>query len=346
MRAYYYNTRNKSGSGNFVFNPLQTAHPQFTNETGHSFASFLLGAVNSTSREETPNNFGHRWRQQGFYFMDDWKATRKLTLNIGLRWEVIGGLYEVASRMSGIGLDTPNPGAAGRLGALVFVEDLGRRGFMNRNWMQLSPKLGFAYAVNQKLVLRGGYGINNTPAISNGFGFGGTLGYSGNININSSNTQLQYPEDPVFLLHNPYPSFTAQLPNKNPALGNGTGVGYTAPDSARLPYVQNWTFGFQYQLPANLVLETNYIGNKGTRLLARGLDSLNQIPIDSALRFGNSLFDNWTPASGVPEPYAGFRGNVLQALRPFPQYTGVSQDSRPGHLELSRRPGAIDASFQ
>lgn len=326
-RAYYYNSRNKSGSGDFFFNPLQTAHPQFTNETGHSFASFLLGVVNSTSRAESPTNFGHRWRQNAFYFMDDWKVNRKLTLNVGLRWEIVGGLYEVAGRMSGLSLSMQNPGAGNRPGALVFVDDLGRKGFMDMYWKQFSPKFGFAYAINEKLVARGGYGINNTPTISNGFGFGGTLGFNGSISLNASNTPLTYPEDPVFLLHNPYPSFSATLPNKSPALSNGLGIEYTAPESSRLPYTQNWNFGIQYQLPASFVFEVNYVGNKGTRLLARGLDAMNNIPLPDALKYGNALLDNWSATSGlgIPAPYAGYRGNNLQALRPYPQFTGVSQ---------------------
>jgi len=324
QRDYYYNTRNKSGSGTFAFSPIQTELPGFRNQTGHSFASFLLGAVQSTSRGVAASNFGHRWRSTGFYVADDWKTTRKLTLNIGLRWETIGGLYEVAGRMSGLGLDTPNPGAGGRFGALVFVDDLGRKGFMDRYWKEFSPKFGFAYALTEKLVLRGGYGINNTPPISNGFGFGGTLGYNGSISRTSSNTQLQFAEDPVLYLHDRYPDFTATLPNKNPSLSNGLGIQYTARDSSRLPYVQNWSFGFQYELPSSVVLEVNYIGNKGTRLIEYGLGDLNQLPV-SYLALGNILGDPWTPASGLPQPYPGFVGTVAQALKPFPQFTGVSQ---------------------
>ncbi len=323
-RRYYYNTRNKSGSGNFNFSPNQTAQIGFLNETGHSFASFLLGAVASTNRGINPVNFGHRWRDVGFYFMDDYKVTRKLTLNLGLRWEIVGGLIEVAGRMSGLGLNVPNPGAGGLPGALVFVDDQSRRGFQDTYWKQLSPKFGFAYAISDKLVMRGGYGINNTPPISNGFGFGGTLGYSGSISVSSSNTALKFAEDPVTYLRLPYPNFNATLPNKNPSLSNGLGIGYTAPDSNRLPYVQNWSLGFQYQLPASTVLEANYIGNKGTRLMAYGLDSLNQLPL-SFLSMGDILPRPWTAASGVPQPYPGFTGNVAQALRPFPQFTGVSQ---------------------
>ena len=162
-RRYYYNTRNKSGSGDFAFSPNQTALPGFINQTGHSFASFLLGDYASTSRGIAASNFGHRWRSAGFYFQDDWKVNRKLTLNLGIRWEVIGGLIEVAGRMSGIDFAAPNPVAGNLPGALVFVDDLGRRGFQDTYWKQISPKFGFAYAVNDKIVMRGGYGINTRP---------------------------------------------------------------------------------------------------------------------------------------------------------------------------------------
>ena len=117
-RFYYYNVRSKSGSGTFNFSPNQTAEPGFTNQTGHSFASFLLGAYASSSRGVDPSNFGYRWRDYGFYVQDDWKVSRKLTLNVGLRWEVIGRLYEVASRISFIDFAKPNPAAGNRPGAL------------------------------------------------------------------------------------------------------------------------------------------------------------------------------------------------------------------------------------
>jgi hypothetical protein len=323
-RRYYYNNRNKSGSGNFNFSPNHTAQPGFLNQTGHSFASFLLGAVDSTNRGIAVVNPGYRWRNAGFYFMDDWKVNRKLTFNIGLRWEITGGLIEVAGRMSGVGLSVPNPGAANRPGALVFVEDLGRKGFMDTYWKQISPKLGFAYQINDKLVMRGGYGINNMPPNMNGFSFPGLLGYNGAININRGNTQLRFAEDPVHYLHNRYPDFTGTLPNKSPALSNGLGITYIAPDASRLAYTQNWSFGYQYQLPAATVLEINYVGNKGTRLEADGFGELNGLPT-TLLSMGNVLLSPWSAATGIPQPFPGFAGNVTQALRPYPQFTGVGQ---------------------
>src|SRR5215472_9241307 len=105
-----------STSGAYAFSPNSTALPGFTSQTGHSFASFLLGAAVITSRSVNVVNPGHRWRETAFYASDDWKVTRRLTLNIGLRWEIIGGLFEVAGRTSGLEFDKPNPGAGGTAG--------------------------------------------------------------------------------------------------------------------------------------------------------------------------------------------------------------------------------------
>ena len=323
-RRYYYNNRGKSGSGDFAFSPNQTALPGFNAQTGHSFASFLLGEYNSTSRGITGANFGHRWRTSGFYFQDDWKATRKLTLNLGVRWEVIGGLTEVARRMSGLSLNTPNPNAGNLPGALVFLEDIGRNSFQNTYWKQISPKFGFAYAVTQKMVLRGGYGINNTPAISNGFGFGGTLGFNGSIVRNSGNTPIRFAEDSLGNISGRYPDFTGTLPNKSPTLANGQGIDWYRPDGNRLPYVQNWNFGIQYQLPASTVLEVNYVGNKGTRLIAKGFSQLNNLPFTVTQQYGDLLPRPWNASSPIPRPFAGFSGTNLQALRPLPQFTGIN----------------------
>jgi hypothetical protein len=325
QRRYYYNTRGRgSESGIFNFSPNQTALPGFTTQTGHSFASFLLGSVLSSNRNINASYFGHRWRSTGFYFQDDWKASRKLTLNLGLRWETIGGLLEVGNRQSALSFSTPNPRAGNRPGALVFLDDLGRNSFQDRYWWQISPKIGFAYALTKKLVMRGGYGINNTPPISNGFGFGGTNGYNSSIQINSNTVPLRFAEEQVMFLRDRYPDFRGVLPNKDSTLSNGQGINYIAKDSNRLAYVQNWSLGFQYELPKSFVLEINYVGNKGTRLETDGLDNMNALPA-TILSMGQILTDPWTPASGVPQPFPGFTGTVLQALRPYPQFTGISQ---------------------
>ena len=96
----------------------------------------------------------------------------------------------------------------------------------------------------------------------------------------------------------------------------------TLPESHTL---ENYNLGFQYELPASFVLETSYIGNKGTRLEANGLDALDQLQV-SALAFGDNLIRPLSANPGLaPLPYPGFTGTLAQALRKYPQYNGVSR---------------------
>src|SRR5262245_26189885 len=325
LRKYYINIRNKSGSGNFNFNPQQTELPGFAAQTGHAFASFLLGAVQSTNRDVTPNSFGYRVTQPSFYFSDDWKATPRLTLNLGLRWEMNFGYNEVAGRISVLDLTKPNPGAGNRPGALVFADELGQESFHDNYLQMVSPRVGFAYKVTEKMVVRGGYGINANPFIAPGFDSTSSIGYDGSIVVNRTTNPTQFPQDPVFYLHQRYPDLTGTLPNRNPAQLNNQDIQYIAPDSNRVGYTQNYSLGIQYQLPASFVLEVGYIGNKGTRLEANGLDNLNQLPA-SALALGDDLIRPLSERPNLaPLPYPGFNGTVAQSLRPFPQFGAITQ---------------------
>lgn len=324
-RRYYFNERSRGNdSGTFNFSPNQTAQPGFINQTGHSFASFLMGDTSGASRNIIASFFGRRWRNLGMYFQDDWKVSRKLTLNLGFRWEIVGGLQEVAGRMAQFNPTKANPGAGGRPGALDFGDELGVKTFMDTNWKQLAPKFGFAYQFNNWMVLRGGYGINNMPPINNGFGGPSTIGYNGSIAINSSNTSLRFAEESLFNIDQTFPSFTSTLPNRNPAIANGQDTTFVGRNHSKLPYMQNWNLGFQFALPSSTVLEVNYVANKGTNLRVGGFDNLNALPLN-LLSVGDNLDRPWTAASGVPQPYAGFSGTVVQALRPFPQFNTISQ---------------------
>lgn len=309
VRFYYYNIRNKSGTGTFNFQSVQTQQPGFNTNTGHAFASFLLGAVNNTNRAISPTNPGFRTRTPAFYFSDDWKVTQKLTLNLGLRWEIIGGIYEVAGRMVNMDPTLPNPGAGNVPGALVWAEDVGRKGFQNTNWKQLSPRMGFAYAFTPKVVMRGGYGINNMAPVTN-FSLPSTFGYNGTITLTPSNMPLTYPQDPVMYLDQPYPNFVGALPNKNPALANGQGATFINPGATKLGYMQNYNIGVQFQLPQSFVGEVSFIGNKGTNLTSGGLDAMNQIAVDN-LRFGEALIQPLSANPGLaPTPFGGFNGTL------------------------------------
>lgn len=326
---YFYNDNGQSDSGNFKFSPKATDLPGFITDTGHSFASFMLGAVGSAGHGINGlGNSGFRAPYHAFYVLDDWKITPKLTMNVGLRWEVIPPFYEVTGRMSEVDLNAPNPDAGNLPGALVFAGS-GRSRFSDTYWKEFGPRLGLAYQLNNKTVIRAGYAMMNTPPIAQNWGYGDFLfGFNGNVNVRSGSSPSGFVDDPAMYLSQVFPNFPGTLPETNPGGANGNDVSTTARDANRPGYMQNWNFTVQYQLPSDMVLEVAYVGNKGTRLWgSRGVfGQLNGLPA-SMLSMGDLLND---PVSAHPQylPYAGFddSNTVSQALRKFPQYFNVLEE--------------------
>ncbi len=359
---YRYNVRINNGiSGSFNFSQLQTALPgKFQKKTGRDFASFILGAVNSASRAVISTNPGYRQGLLSFYAQDDWKVSPKLTLNYGLRWEIPGPKKEAFDRMSGFDPTVPNPGADGFPGAYVFLGQCqgcnGRSSFEDRYYKEFAPRFGFAYAITRNLVFRGGYGLSYSPPIESHFGDQNDFGFNGAVSLNHSvfPTPFENIADPV-IYWTPLsgaalpagtvvgvPPFAGTLPVRTPDVANGNDVDFLPRQGLHLPYVQNWNLGFQYQLPGNVVLEANYVGSKGTRLLAFDLGGLyNQAP-SKYMALGDILGDDFAtdladPVNGpilasfgvTKLPYPSFSGPVNQGLRPFPQYTAISNNA-PG----------------
>ncbi len=325
---YYYNDNSVSDSGSFAFNPRETDLPGYLNDTGHAFASFLLGAVHSANHGINVLSNAFRQPYHGTYVMDDWKLTPKLTMNLGFRWEVIPPFYETTGRMSEIDLNAPNPGAGNLPGALVFAGP-GHKRFNDTYWKEFGPRFGLAYQLNNKIVVRTGYAMMNTPPIANNWSYGAfTYGWSAGVPVHAGSNPDGFIDDPGMYLSQPYPSFNGTLPVTDPASANGNGgVATTARDANRPGYVQNWNFTVQYQLPSDTVLEVAYIGNKGTRLWGgTGVWSeLDGLPAH-LLSMGDTLNDS---VSAHPQyiPYSGFdtTQTVSQALRKYPQFYGVEE---------------------
>jgi hypothetical protein len=314
VRKYYYDQDYRSGtSGTFTFSPDQTAAPGFLNSTGDAFASFLLGAPYSSGLNITAVNPKSHYWNPAFYVTDDWKATPKLTFNLGLRWDIVGALAEDQGLSSGLDPTLPNPGADGYPGAMVFLTQLHRSSFQNTYWKEFGPRFGFAYQINSRMVLRGGYGINYSAPIANQYGLASIDGYNGTHNYNPST------RNPVFYWDNGYPSYNLTLPDLDPTFDNGQSITYLPSNSNRQPYSQNYTLGFQFLLPKSTTLMTSYVGNKGTRLGASGLNDLNQLN-PKYLSLGDELLDDVSLHPDIKLPYPSFTGTVAQALLPYPQY--------------------------
>jgi Carboxypeptidase regulatory-like domain len=321
---YFYNDNSLSDAGTFNFTAQATDLPGYDASTGHAFASFLLGGVYSASHGISGISSAFTQPYHEFYFSDDWKVTPRLTVNYGLRWGIIPPFFERTGRMSEVDLTTPNPGADNRPGALVFEPRVN-----NTYWKLVGPRLGLAYQLSNKIVIRAGYAITNTPPIANNWGYGGFLnGFNGSDNVVKGTSPTGFVDDPSIYLNTPYPSFTGTLPVTDPTqLNYSSTATTTAPDANRPTYVQNYSFTVQYLLPKETVLEVAYVGNKGTRDWG-GITAWNEyngLP-SSLLSMGDILTDQ---VSAHPQylPYPSFPTDltVAQALRPWPQYPSVQE---------------------
>ena len=190
--------------------------------TGYSYASFILGAVGSTSATLQPFSLvGGRFHPYAFYFQDDYKVTPKLTLNLGLRWDYIPTYTEVQDRWSFLNPNIPNP-ITGNMGALQFAGNYGGSGVscncrtpISNYYKNFGPRLGFAYSADDKTVFRGGWGILYSHAGGTG-GAGGAGTGTGQAGFNSTTSFADGAAGPnagpAFYLNN-NPAFSA--PNAN-----------------------------------------------------------------------------------------------------------------------------------
>jgi hypothetical protein len=336
-------------SNAFTACPATTCGAALNSSTGNAIASFLLGVPSSTGISEvaTTRSVLHSY---GFYAVDTWQATGKLTLNLGVRWDQPGSYTEVNNNdtvllpnlATGLPAFTnPVTGATmptvGGL-ALVASPQYGSRREENLHWKLFSPREGFDYRLDSKDVIRGGYGIAFLPAEFTADGPGGSP-------INSAGTGLSNTPGQTYAgaptVANPLPNGINQPLGRNPvALTQllGQGIGSRVPDQP-YGYVQQFNFGVERALDSRSTLSVAYAGSKGTHLvLSQGYTgtglNLNQLPdqydaIGGDPNAGTGLF------APVANPYAGqfssggqldqptiFEGYLL---KPFPQYTGVSE---------------------
>ena len=327
---------------------------------GLPYASFLLGAVDSGSYTQyapVAQETGARYRPYAFYATDDWKLTSKLTVNAGLRWDVMPPMQEAQNRFSFLNPTAVNP-VTGNNGILQFAGS-GTDGCncstpMQTYYKNFGPRLGLAYQLGSRIVLRGSYGIYY------GHG-GGTSG--GQTSLPSSNMELGFAAAPnpvssgdslpAFYLNNGSAFTTAGIANTafgtsavaappvfNPAYATyystaavspykvSSTLAYLDPKyGGRTPTFEGWSLGYQFLITKDMTATMSYVGNQGHFLVPTGSPRgywSNQLD-PQYLALGSTLGANAT-ASNTPNglPYATFNNKVSQALLPFPQYSGVS----------------------
>jgi hypothetical protein len=317
-------------NGNYVFARAETANPAATGTTGNSFASFLLGQPDQVNAAATPvQDANIHYQYYGFYFQDNWKVTSKLTLNLGLRYDIPVNWY--APTMGSVSLTTPNPAANNFPGAYVFPGSGPNRLGVTRFWptdhSDVGPRAGFAYQINSKTVLRGGFGIFY-EATSNG-GCGCTTGANGSFAQISDGLTAPFQWDGGI----PKPAGYQPPPFLGPSVGNGLAVDYMGPTFGTAPRIYNWGVNLQREM-SKFLLEVDYAGNRGYRL--NSTIDLNQVN-PSFLSLGSLLQQTIAApavvAAGFKKPYANFpdTGTLAQSLRPFPQFLNVwSRNSGQG----------------
>jgi outer membrane receptor protein involved in Fe transport len=239
------------GNGRFNFGPNITNNPA-NNTGGHAMASFLLGAPSLIEQDYLLADVAIRGTEYGVYVADDWRATSKLTLNLGLRYELDTPFSERANQWASFDPNTATVLVAGRNGV---SETAGIKTFKKA----LAPRLGFAYQLGPHTVVRGGAGI-----------FWNTPGHGGNV----LRLHRHLPFGPIYSF-NPGNQFVTRrvsdgfptIPPLNLAFAdNPTGSVIGVDPDYQPGYAQQFNLTFQRELPWSLLLKASYVGNLGRHL--------------------------------------------------------------------------------
>lgn len=237
-------------AGGFSFGTDFTGDPANPGSTGNGFADFLLGIPDSGQLIRTSGLAGLRSWELGAYWEDTWKASRKLTLNYGIRYDLFTAPVEVYNRMSNFDVGTGKLLLPGMKGS---DPNYNNRALMSTPLLNFSPRLGFAYRLSAKNVLRGGYGVFFMPESSAGFlmtlnpPFVGTLTYANVAVPQQINRTLDQGFPLVTNPFTPIDQFTGSINAYNP--------------DGRTGYTQEYSLGIQHEFTPSLVWETYYVGN-------------------------------------------------------------------------------------
>ncbi|HEY4357773.1 MAG TPA: carboxypeptidase-like regulatory domain-containing protein [Acidobacteriaceae bacterium] len=321
-----------SDSGVFDFDRNMTASDQLNySNTGNGYASFLLGQVlyASATRELVGQ------RNVAFYTalfgQDEFQLNKDLHLSLGVRYSIDAPFKEAHGNTSNFSPTTPNPGAAGYPGALIFAGQGAGRSGANGRWSDIyygniEPRIGFAYVpswLHGRTVLQANYQTVTSPLAGAGYelAFGGiSAGFSTFQSV--ANIPSGY-----FIAGEYLDTGGAPIPSDKPVLDpsqlNNNGINYIAPSFGRPGMNQTWSASVQQQFGSNTVFTLGYLGQHGTHLNSNVLlkDSLDP----KYFSLGKALQGNVAGNTvGVVAPFAGFYGTVAQALTPYPQYTAIN----------------------
>jgi len=316
------NYQTSQPSGTFNFAATLTGNPQNQTGTGSTYADFLLGAVSTASGSTHIGESQKGYTLSGFV-QDNWRVSRRLNVNIGLRYDYQQPPYERNCGSSNFIPNKINPDDK-LPGVYQFACKDYDKTFLNADYKDFGPRFGFAWDPfgRGKFSVRGGYAIF-FPGTMNLNYFGNLAGFASTTTTYSSpggNGNL-----PSFYLKDGFPTPLTQ------PLGSALGPSYLLGSAVtydqsiqKTPMSQQWNFGIQKQLYGGWVVEASYTGNRGTHLVA-GSYNLNQLDPQYEV-LGNAL------SNSVPNPYAGIIPGTLgaatisrqQSLLAYPYYTTIT----------------------
>jgi hypothetical protein len=318
--------QNTQPNGTFNFGRTFTQGPnpvQGTPTGGFGVADLLLGMPNGGGiRQLMPISTGGQY--YALFLQDDWRVNSRLTLNMGVRWDVQVGNREKYNRIAYFDPDAINPlGARAGLpnlkGLLRWVGEENSKNQQSTPMTDFAPRFGFAFKVTSNSVLRGGYGIFFAPRNIQGNGSGAIEAFRDTPFVGSIDGGLTNANR----LSNPYPQGILPPLNDRDPLAN-VGAAIQAPlFDYKTGYAQLFSFGYQWQMPGGIVMQANYWGNKGVHLLTGGWN-INQLD-PQYLALGNQLNNQVrNPFQGLISAGAlsGATISLRQSLLPFPQYSG------------------------
>ncbi len=339
--------------GTFSFAADTTGNAGCANSAcpGDAMASFYLGATGSANVEYI-NIIAKYPRQTGWAFHggDSWRISPKLNLSYSLRWDYITPFVDKKNNLSFIDPAGGNPDAVTSSG----TELPGRLAFAGTKFGAASygarypeipfkkgwgPRVGFAYTLNDKTVIRAGYGIYFGQAFYPGWGGGlAQDGFNKNLTLNESSVG-NFKTPAIYLTSGISPSQVGPTQNISGGFDNGQTPSLYRPfDGNRRPYSGQWNLTAERQLPSNTLLSVSYVGTKGTHLpsalspinVLNPLDpTITAIGSDLAVSYNDAAGPATFAAHGVAQPYVGWDAQMTgcaptlaQALLPFPQYCG------------------------
>ena len=284
-RAYQDDHECQSCGANASFSSQTTSDGTNIATTGSAFASFLLGQVDSASRNFAPES---RLRNLAFspYVQDNIKISPRLTVNAGLRWDILRPFTENNNNVVYFNPSIPNPGAINAatsqplLGAATKLGSCtGCAGFNHGpiQWLHFSPRLGFTYELNNKTVVLGGVALSTLNGGAFEFGvnkvannYGQWL--VGNLPANGNGSTVpgwgEWDNTPI--ANPPSLPFSPTIAN-----ASGNALHQFVP-TAKAPYEEAWNVGIQRELPWNMFLSVSYVGNRDIHLPSM-LNPINQL---------------------------------------------------------------------